>query len=104
MVRTRRPRSDRECIYMFMYLPLLASLMAISLLVAEIEENKAEVNRLRQLHLHQKQQQMQAQTAFQLDWGTGIDQQMVNPNLNQRRMGEIVYANSTQGKISSLNN
>ncbi|KAG6678024.1 hypothetical protein I3843_14G057900 [Carya illinoinensis] len=71
---------------------------------AEIEENKAEVNRLRQLHFNQKQQQIQAaQTSF-LNWETAGIEQMVNPNLNQRRIGEMVYANSTQGKISTLNN
>lgn len=78
--------------------------MVVSLLIAEIEENKIEVNRLRQLHLSQKQQQIQAvQTSF-LNWETTGIEQMVYPNLNQRRMGEMVYANSTQGKISTLNN
>lgn len=95
---------NESCIYMSACLPLLASLMVFSLLVAEIEENKAEVNRLRQLHFNQKQQQIQAaQTSF-LNWETAGIEQMVNPNLNQRRIGEMVYANSTQGKISTLNN
>ncbi|XP_040993885.1 bZIP transcription factor 30-like [Juglans microcarpa x Juglans regia] len=70
---------------------------------AEIEENKTEVNRLRQLHLSQKQQQIQAtQTSF-LNWETVGIEQMVYPNLNQRRMREMVYANSTQAQNNGEN-
>jgi hypothetical protein len=62
----------------------------LSLLVAQIEENKAEVSRLRRLHLNQQQH---AQTARMINWETGMEQ-MANPNINQSRM---------QGKISSNN-
>ncbi|KAF5470404.1 hypothetical protein F2P56_010922 [Juglans regia] len=67
---------------------------------AEIEENKAEVNRLRQLHLSQKQQQIQAAQTNFLNWETAGIEQMVYPNLNQR---EMVYANSTQAQNSEEN-
>ncbi|XVF05778.1 hypothetical protein REPUB_Repub05bG0201700 [Reevesia pubescens] len=64
---------------------------------AEIEERKAEVNRLRQLNLAQQQQKMQAaQTSWGV-WGQGLtdqNQQMVNPGLNQFGVGQTIYVDS----------
>ena len=60
---------------------------------AEIEERRAEVNRLRQLFLTQQQQKIQAQRSW-AGWEHGLPEQMMNPFLNQ-----TMYANSNQGKL-----
>lgn len=70
------------------------------LLVAEIDERKAEMNRLRQLHFNQQQQQQMYAQPRMLNWETGSEQ-MGHANLNQSRVGEGVYMNSNQGNISS---
>ncbi|CAK7330501.1 unnamed protein product [Dovyalis caffra] len=58
----------------------------------EIEENKAEVNRLRQLHLTQ-------QHVMLAGWENGFDQQMaVNPNMFQLSLERMVCVTSNQAK------
>ncbi|KAF2296835.1 hypothetical protein GH714_007035 [Hevea brasiliensis] len=59
---------------------------------AEIEENKAEVNRLRQLHLAlQQQQKLQEQMTLPV-WTHGFEQ-MINPSLAQYRTEEMDFIN-----------
>ncbi|KAJ6385459.1 hypothetical protein OIU77_028609 [Salix suchowensis] len=57
---------------------------------AEIEDNKAEVSRLRQLHLTQ-------QEVMWAGWANGFDQQMAgNPNMFQLSLERIAYMTSIQ--------
>ncbi|KAJ6895884.1 hypothetical protein NC651_022193 [Populus alba x Populus x berolinensis] len=58
---------------------------------AEIEENKAEVSRLRQLHLTQ-------QEVMLAGWENGFDQQMaVNPSMLQLSLERMAFITSIQG-------
>jgi hypothetical protein len=72
-------------LFMFAYI-ILSKLFA-----AEIEDNKAEVSRLRQLHLTQ-------QEVMLAGWENGFDQQMaVNPNMFQLSLERMAFITSIQG-------
>ncbi|XWS53363.1 hypothetical protein CRYUN_Cryun11dG0151000 [Craigia yunnanensis] len=67
---------------------------------AEIEERRAEVDRLRQLYLTQQLQKMQEQTRMDV-WEHGLTEEMVNPGLNQSGIGlQPMYDYSNQGKLN----
>ncbi|KAH7510940.1 hypothetical protein FEM48_ZijujUnG0063400 [Ziziphus jujuba var. spinosa] len=64
---------------------------------AQIEENKVEVSRLRQLHLKLQQHQLQAHSRM-LNWESGGLEQILNTGLNEPGFGQnIGLLNSNQG-------
>ena len=65
----------------------------------EIEENKEELQKMRQLLLQLHQQQRHAQ-ARMFNWETGKEQ-MEYPNFNQPSVGPMVSVNLNQGKTNS---
>ncbi|KDP45769.1 hypothetical protein JCGZ_17376 [Jatropha curcas] len=65
---------------------------------AEIEENKAEVNRLRQLHLTQQHQKMQEHLMVNA-W----KMQMMNSNLTQSDTEQTLFMNSNSAQIGEMN-
>uniref|UniRef100_A0A7N2KQ91 BZIP domain-containing protein n=1 Tax=Quercus lobata TaxID=97700 RepID=A0A7N2KQ91_QUELO len=65
----------------------------------EIEENKEELQKMRQLLSQLQQQQMHAQ-ARMFNWETGMEQ-MEYPNFNQSSVGPMVSVNLNQGKTNS---
>ncbi|KAJ7959849.1 Basic-leucine zipper transcription factor family protein [Quillaja saponaria] len=62
---------------------------------AEIEKNKVEVNRLRELHKKQREQ-MQALAAEIMNWETGSEL-MSKGNQNQSGLEQLLHENSNQG-------
>lgn len=64
---------------------------------AEIEENKAEVTRLWQLHLAQ-QQKMQGQIMLPV-WEPGLDEMIMNSGLFRNGLQQMVYENPNQGNL-----
>ncbi|KAJ0083562.1 hypothetical protein Patl1_31052 [Pistacia atlantica] len=63
---------------------------------AEIEENKAEVTRLRQLHLTQLQERMKAQNRMPFWQSAGMNE-MVMPGINRSGLETMFFINSNQG-------
>ncbi|WRX34167.1 Basic-leucine zipper domain - like 10 [Theobroma cacao] len=69
-----------------------------SLVDAEVEMNKAELNRLRQLQMAQQQQKLQAQASMG-GWEHGFTLQMVNPGLSQSGTGHTMYVHPNQAVV-----
>ncbi|XP_031271787.1 basic leucine zipper 19-like [Pistacia vera] len=63
----------------------------------EIEENKAEVTRLRQLHLTQLQERMKAQNRMPFWQSAGMNE-MAMPGINRSGLETMFFINSNQGQ------